>query len=140
MSSYSKIAKNAEKYRLEQFCNQMTPEQYKQTLKTAVKAATENLALEYDRQLAKIEQEKENKICSLIHVINVEILYEIASQMDCFVKNPEILDQKREKILEIYENSRKAIMGYIENKYPEKSLKEFCNKKNQLEKLLKIKI
>ena len=70
----------------------------------------------------------------------MEILYEIASQMDCFVKNPEILDQKREKILEIYENSRKTIMGYIENKYPEKSLKEFYNRRNQLEKLLKIKI
>lgn len=139
MSSYSKIAKNAEKYRLEQFCNQMTPEQYRQALKTAVKAATENLAYEYDKQLARIEQEKNDELNAIINVISVELLYEIAVQMNCFVENPEYLDQKREKIQEMFDNAMNAIQNYVSCKQSGVSLKEYSEKKKKIEKIIHIK-
>lgn len=139
MSSLGKLKKNAEKYRLEQFCNQMTPEQYQIALKTAVKTATENLALEYDRQLTRIEQEKNDELSAIINVISVELLYEIAVQMNCFVENPEFLDQKADKIQEMFENSMNAIQNYVSCKQSGVSLKEYSEKKKKLEKIIHIK-
>ena len=139
MSSLGKIRKNVDRYRMEEFCRQMTPEQYKQALKTAVKAATENLALEYDRQLAKIQKETNDEIGALIHVIIVEILYEIATQMDCFVENPEFLDQKTDKIQEIFDNAMNSIQSYISYKKTGVSLKEYHEKKKKLEKTINLK-
>lgn len=139
MSSLGKIKKNVDKYRMEEFCRQMTPEQYRQALKTAVKAATENLAYEYDRQLARIEQEKNDELNAIINVISVELLYEIAVQMDCFVENPEFLDQKADKIQEMFENSMNAIQNYISCKQSGVSLKEYHEKKKKLEKIIHIK-
>ena len=139
MSSLGKFKKNVEKYRLEQFCSQMTPEQYQIALKTATKAVTENLAYEYDRQLARIEQEKNDELNAIINVISVELLYEIAVQMNCFVENPEFLDQKADKIQEMFENSMNAIQNYVSCKQSGLSLKEYSEKKKKLEKIIHIK-
>ena len=139
MSSLGKIRKNVDRYRMEQFCNQMTPEQYKQALKTAVKAATENLALEYDRRLIALEKVKDDELSAIINVISVELLYEIAVQMDCFAENPEYLDQKREKIQEMFENTMNSIQSYISCKQSGVSLKQFHEKREKIEKTLNIK-
>lgn len=139
MSSLGKIKKNADKYRMEEFCRQMTPEQYRQALKTAVKAATENLAIEYDRRLIALEKAKDDELSAIINVISVELLYEIACQMDCFVENPEYLDQKREKIQEMFENTMNSIQSYISCKQSGVSLKQFHEKREKIEKTLNIK-
>lgn len=139
MSSLGKIKKNAEKYKMEEFCRQMTPEQYRQALKTAVKAATENLAYEYDRRLIALEKAKDEELGAIINVISVELLYEIAVQMECFIEEPEYLDQKREKIQEIFENTMNSIQSYISCKQSGVSLKEFHEKREKIEKTLNIK-
>lgn len=139
MSSLGKFKKNVEKYRLEEFCRQMTPEQYRQALKTAVKNATENLAYEYDRRLIALEKAKDDELSAIINVISVELLYEIAIQMDCFVENPEYLDQKREKIQEMFENAMNSIQSYISYKKTGVSLKEYHEKKKKLEKTINLK-
>lgn len=135
MSSIGKIKKNAEKYRLEQFCRQMTPEQYKQALTTAVRTATENLALEYDRNLNKMKEETNKKIDSIVNVAinmtSVEFLYEIGRQLDCYIDKPENMEQKIDLVQEIGENVAKIIQNYDK--------KEFDKKRKQVEKIFKIK-
>lgn len=135
MSSISKIRKNADKYRMEEFCRQMTPEQYKQALKTAVKAATENLAIEYDRMLQKNQEETNKKIDSIVNVAinmtSVEFLYEIGRQLDCYIDKPENMEQKIDLVQEIGENVAKIIQNYDK--------KEFDKKRKQVEKIFNIK-
>ena len=139
MSSLGKIKKNVDKYRMEEFCRQMTPEQYRQALKTATKAATENLAIEYDRRLIALEKAKDDELSAIINVISVELLYEIACQMDCFSEKPEYLDQKADKIQEMFENTMNSIQSYISCKQSGVSLKQFHEKREKIEKTLNIK-
>ena len=57
MSKLRKLRKNAQNYEMQQIYNNMTPEQYKEGIKIAVRQASQELAREYDRQLYKLRDD-----------------------------------------------------------------------------------
>ena len=143
MSSLGKLKKNAEAYRINQFYNNMTPEQYREGIRLAVKNSTETLAREYDRNLQKIQEEAnlhiKESVRLAIDTISVELLYELADQLECFVDNPEFLDQKIDKVQNIYESTMKAIGKYANYKKESQARKEFLKKQKKVEKMFNIK-
>lgn len=133
-SPLRKIQKNSETFKNSQMFG-ITYEEYSKRMQIVKRQCEEDynnklmrMASEYDRQLA-INTE------SSINTISVELLYELATQMGCFEKNPEYLDEKIDKVQEIYENTMESIKKY--NKYKRPS-KEFAKRKNKVEKLFKI--
>lgn len=143
MSSLGKIKKNVDKYRMEEFCRQMTPEQYRQALKTAVKNATESLAIEYDKRLQKMQEEYElqshMQFKAVKDTISVELLYELGRQLGCFEENPEFLEQKIDTVQNIFEKTMEAISKYAKYKNGNQSRKEFLKKQKKVENMFNIK-
>ena len=142
MSSIGKLRKNAENYRINEIYKNMTPEQYREGIRIAVKNTTETLTAEYDAKLKKIANESNTHIQAgmrmAIDTISVELLYELANQLECFVTEPEFLEDKINRVQEIYENTMKAIENYTNYKKVGKARKEFEAKKKKLEKMFNI--
>lgn len=142
MSKLGKLKKNAEKFEMQQFYSNMTPEQYREGIKVAVRQASEQLAKEYDRQLYKLRDDFNNKIKESVHItmdtFSIEFLYEVADQLECFVDEPENLEQKIELVQNIYENIMKSIQTYADIKTDKDAFKEFQRKKKQIEKVFNI--
>lgn len=134
MSSIGKLRKNAENYRINEFYKNMTPEQYKYAIETAIKNTQNQMLIEYNNKLKK-NQEKNNKnIDSIVNVaINmtaIEFLYEIGRQLDCYIDKPENIEQKIDLVQEISENVMKHIQDY--------SKSDFEEKRKQVEKIFNI--
>lgn len=142
MGSLHSMKKNIKNYELEQFYKQMTPEQYRQGIRSAVQIATDKLAAEYENRLRRIQQEVEEEKRDITRlsteIISVELLYELASQMECFVDNPENLDEKVDKIQEIYENAMNVIDDYTKCKKSNEAQEKYNKKKAIIKKFLKI--
>lgn len=142
MSSIGKLRKNAENYRINEIYRSMTPEQYREGIRIAVKNATETLTTEYDAKLQKIANESNTHIQAgmrmAIDTISVELLYELANQLECFVSEPQFLEDKIKRVQEIYENTMKAIENYTIYTKTGKARKEFEAKKKKLEKMFNI--
>ena len=143
MSSLSKIKKNIENFKTQDFYSRMTPEMYQQGIQIATRRVTENLAAQYDEKLQKIQNQANLEIMQakrdIKNIISVELLYELARQLECFEKEPEFLEQKIEKVKEIYDNTMAAIKKNTEYKLESQAVKNFENKKKQLEKMFKLK-
>lgn len=143
MSNLRKIKKNVEAYRINEFYRQMTPEQYREGIRSAVKNATETLAAEYDRNLKKIEEEANLRIKQSTHLaidtISVELLYELGKQMDCFVDEPEYFDQKKDKIQDMYSNIMSSLEEYAACKKEKDARKMFEKKRKLVEKTFDVR-
>lgn len=142
MSSIGKLRKNAENYRINQIYKQMTPEQYRQGIENAVNMRTEELSRLYAKDIKKIREEFDYEVKArngaIRQVMFVELIYELADQLECFVKEPEFLEQKIEKVKGIYENTVKTIEDYTKLKKKGQAVKEFEAKKKKLEKMFNI--
>lgn len=142
MSSIGKLRKNAENYRVNELYRNMTPEQYKEGIRRAVDIATKELASRCQRDIERVEEEANKKIEEAfrfaIDTISVELLYELGRQLGCFEENAEYLDQKIDRVQEIYKNTMKAIEKYTNYKKIGKARKEFEAKKKKLEKMFNI--
>lgn len=143
MSSIGKLRKNAENYKINEFYRNMTPEQYRQGIEYAVKRREEELYSRFNKDVKKIQDDATTEINMrnyfVKQIIFVELLYELADELECFVKEPEFLDQKIEKIKGIYENTILAIDKYTKCKKKGQALKEFEKKKNKIIEMLDIK-
>ena len=143
MSSLSNLRKNVENYRLNEIYKNMTPEQYREGIRLAVKNATEALAKEYDKNLAKLQDEANISITAgirtAIDTLSVELLYELGTQLGCFEENAEYLEEKKEKVQDIYKNTMAAIEKYTTYKKEEQAKKDFDKKKRKVEKMFNIK-
>ena len=143
MSSLNKIKKNAERYRMDEIYRNMTPEQYREGIRLAVKNATEALAKEYDKNLEKVQErakiEIKESVRAAIDMLSVELLYELGNQLGCFEENAEYLDEKIEKVQDIYKNTMQAIENYTTIKKQNQPHKTFSKRKEQVEKMFKIK-
>ena len=51
MSSLSKLRKNAENYKINQFYQNMTPEQYQEGIRIAIQKTTDDLTRQYNENL-----------------------------------------------------------------------------------------
>lgn len=143
MSSIGKLRKNAENYRINEIYRNMTPEQYRQGIENAVNMRTEELSKLYAKDIKKIQEEFAEELSVRNHAIKqimfVELLYELADQLECFVKEPEFLEQKIEKIKGIYENTIKTIEDYTKYKNEGQAVKIFEKKKKKMENMFNIK-
>lgn len=143
MSSLGKLRKNAQKFNLKQLYSNMTPEEYRNGIKMAVKSAVRDLAIEYDKNINKLKKEYENSLkystIYAIDTLSVELLYELANQLGCFEENPDFLEDKIYRVKEIYENTMNSIKGYVDFKTDEEAQKEFAIKKKKVEAMFDIK-
>lgn len=142
MSKLGKLRKNAQNYEMQQIYNNMTPEQYKEGIKIAVRQASQELAREYDRQLYKLRDDYNKQIKESVHItmdtFSIEFLYEVANQLECFIDEPENLEQKIDLIQKIYKNIMKSIQDYADIKSDKEAYKEFYKKKELIQKVFNI--
>lgn len=143
MSKLGKIRKNIKNYELKSMYENMTPEQYQEGTRIAVKTAINDLSIEYDKNIHKLKERYEMSIRDAtiyaIDTLSIELLYELAKQMECFDENAEYLEQKVEKVQEIYKNTMDAIKKYATYKTDNQAVKRFEMKKKKIEKLFDIK-
>lgn len=120
-SSYRKIQKNAQKFEMDKLYQNMTPEQYKEGIRRAVKIAVENLGKEYDVQMEKMREEYNRSIREgvmlAMDTLSVEILYELGNILECYKDEPEYLDQKIDIVQGLYEKAMQSINDYAGSKY-----------------------
>lgn len=142
MSSLSKLKKNAENYKINQFYQNMTPEQYQEGIRIAIQKTTDDLTRQYNENLERLKEEANRNISQsatlAIDTISVELLYELGNQLGCFEENPEYLDQKIDTVQRIYENTMNAINKYTRYKKGNQARKDFEKKKHKVQKMFKV--
>jgi len=143
MSSLSKLRKNAENYKINEFYRNMTPEQYQEGIRIAIQNTTDDLTRKYNANLERLKAEANRNISEsatlAIDTISVELLYELGNQLGCFEENPEYLDQKIDTVQRIYENTMNAINKYTRYKKGNQARKDFEKKKHKVEKMFNVK-
>jgi len=143
MSSLSKLRKNADKYKINEFYRNMTPEQYQEGIRIAIQNTTDDLTRKYNANLERLKAEANRNISEsatlAIDTISVELLYELGNQLGCFEENPEYLDQKIDTVQRIYENTMNAINKYTRYKKGNQARKDFEKKKHKVEKMFNVK-
>jgi hypothetical protein len=143
MSSLGKIRKNAQKFNINQMYSNMTPEDYQNGIKMAIHQTAEELNTKYRESINAIktqyEEDLKQSVVYSIETLSVELLYELAKELGCFDKEPEYLEDKIDRVQEIYENTMNAIKKYTKYKTDNQARREFEKKKNKVEKMFDIK-
>jgi len=142
-SSYKKLEKRAQEYKIKEFYKNMSPKDYQYGIESAIKKTEENLARQYNDKYQKLTEsfklELRDGIKMAIDTISVELLYELANQMDVFTEEDEyLLNQKIDKVQEIYINTMETIKKYNNYKNNNQAHREFERKKKKVEKLFSI--
>ena len=142
-SSYKKLEKRAQEYKIKEFYKNMSPEDYQYGIESAIKKTEESLARQYNDKYQKLTEsfklELRDGIKMAIDTISVELLYELANQMDVFTEEDEyLLNQKIDKVQEIYINTMETIKKYNNYKNNNQAHREFERKKKKVEKLFSI--
>lgn len=142
-SSYKKLEKRAQEYKIKEFYKNMSPEDYQYGIESAIKKTEESLAKQYNDKYQKLTEsfksELKDGIKMAIDTISVELLYELANQMDVFTEEDEyLLNQKIDKVQEIYINTMETIKKYNNYKNNNQAHREFERKKKKVEKLFSI--
>lgn len=142
MSSLSKLKKNAENYKINQFYQNMTPEQYQEGIRIAIQKTTNDLTKQYNENLERLKEEANRNISQsatlAIDTISVELLYELGRQLGCFEENAEYLEEKIDKVRDIYINTMEAINKYTKYKKGNQARKDFEKKKRKVQKMFKV--
>lgn len=153
MSSLGKIQKNAEKFKLEQYYKNMTPKQYMEGIQNAVTSASRDLSIEYDKELNYIQKQYNEKLKQLqdsynlrvkegvkiaTDLISIALLYELGNQLECFKEDVEFLDQKKEVVRNIYQNTMDVIYAYAESEDNSKAHKDFLEKEKKVKEVFGI--
>ena len=97
-----KLRKNAENYKLNEIYRNMTPEQYQRGIQLAIQNTQNELVAEYNLKLQKMQdkiitdmtKKMDNLVSVAVNMISIEFLYELEKQLDCFIDDPEYMDQK----------------------------------------------
>ncbi len=139
MSSIGKLRKNAENYKLNEIYRNMTPERYQRGIQLAIQNTQNELVAEYNLKLQKMQdiiitdmtKKMDNLVSVVVNMTSIKFLYELRKQLDCFIDDPEYMDQKIDLVQEISEH----IMINIENYDKE----EFNKKRKLVEQIFKIK-
>lgn len=139
-----KIQKNAADFTLKQFYQNMTPEQYQKGIQVAIERTKKELTAEFEKKYKKLVNEfnynLKDSIGVAIDTISVELLYELAIQMNAFdEEDEEIRNQIVDKVQEIYENTMNSIKKYSSYKNDRQASREFEKRKNKIEKYFKLK-
>ena len=145
MSSISRhIKKNAENFMIDQYYKNMTPEQYKEGINNAIKMTEQRCLKTYEAELNRVTSQYNESIRNTTLVamdtLATEMIYELGNILNCYVDEPECLDQKIEIVQGIYETAMTAIEGYASNKYKtsKQAQKAFKTKKQTIQKIFKV--
>jgi hypothetical protein len=145
MSSIArKIRKNAENFMIQDLYKNMTPEQYREGIKLAIERARKDFEEEYRSKFEKLINEYNYNLRDgfgvAIDTISVELLYELAVQMNAFdEEDPDIKSQIIKKVQEIYNNTITAVERYAKFQNDDKAQKEFKKRKQKVMKFFKLK-
>lgn len=139
-----KIRKNAEEFTLKDFYNKMTPEQYQKGIQTAIERTKKELTAEFEKKYKKLVDEfnynLQDGMKVAINTISVELIYELAVQMNAFEEeDEEIRKQIIDKVQEIYEHTMDAIKNYSKYKNERQVERELKKRKNKIEKYFNLK-
>ena len=142
-STYKKLEKMTQEKKIKEFYKNMSPEDYQYGIESAIKKTEESLAKQYNDKYQKLTEsfksELKDGIKMAIDTISVELLYELANQMDVFTEEDEyLLNQKIDKVQEIYINTMETIKKYNNYKNNNQAHREFERKKKKVEKLFSI--
>lgn len=143
-SPLRKIQKNMTNFNIDNLYQNMTPEQYRQGIRIAIQRTerelTDEFNLKYQKLITDFNNDMREGMRQAIDTISVELLYELATQMECFTEEDEdLLEQKIGKVQEIYENTMETIRKYNKYKTSNQARKEFLKRKNKVEKMFNIK-
>ena len=139
-----KLKRNAEEFEMEQIYKNMTPDLYRQSVNVAIKKAEERVADMYEKELLRMADKYNESIIestlSAMDTLAVEILYKLGDMLECYVEEPEFLDQKIEIIQQLYGTAMNSIKDYASPKYrnDKQAQKIFAKKKKTVKKLFKI--
>lgn len=122
MSSLSrKIQKNAEDFMIKEYYKNMTPEMYQEGIQTAIRTTEERLIKRYDAELMRMNKEYNRAIQEgtliAMDTLATEMIYELGNVLECYVDEPEYLDQKIDIVQNIYETAMHSIEDYASDKY-----------------------
>ena len=146
MSSFvRKIEKNAEKQMIDNFYKNMTPEQYREGVRVAIKKTEEDLNRRYQADLVDMSKQY-NRLLQIntleaMDTLAVEMIYELGRMLECYVDEPEFLDQKIDIIQQLYETAMTSIEDYADKtkfKTSKDAQKEFERKKKTIKKIFGI--
>ena len=145
MGNLRKLRKNTEKYKIKSIYDKMTPEDYQRGIHIAVEEARKDLAMEFNKKYKKLvdnfNKELNLSVISAINTISVELLYELAVQMNAFDESDEErLNSIKYRVQEMYENIMNAIKKYANYKNDRQASKKFEEKRKKVEKLFDVKI
>lgn len=144
MSVYGRLKKNAENFIIQDVYKNMTPEQYKKAIEMAVNRTKNELAksfqIKYNKLVDEFNKNLQDGMATAIDTISVELLHELAVQMNAFnCEDEEIQKQIIDKVQEIYQNTMNSIKKYANYKNDNQATREFKKKKNKVEKMFNLK-
>lgn len=124
--------------------NKMTPEQYQKGINMAINRTRDELTKQFQKKYEKLVKEFDSNLkdgmATAIDTISVELLYELAVQMNAFnEEDEERLESIKYRIQQIYDNTMNSIKKYASYKNDRQASKEFKKRKQKIEKLFNIK-
>lgn len=125
---------------IKKYYETLTPDKYKEGIENAIRLTEKRLSAEYEKSLVDME-ERFNKaitegILIAMDTLATEMIYELGNVLECYVDEPEYLDQKVDIIQGIYETAMTSIEDYATNKYKtdKHAQREFKRKKQLIQK------
>ncbi len=145
MSNLSrKIQKNADNFIIDQYYKNMTPDMYKEGIQNAIKMTEDRLVKRYDAELERItrqyKRDVQERTLIAMDTLAVEMIYELGNVLECYVDEPEYLDQKIDIVQNIYEKAMTSIGDYATDKYESdaQAQKAFEKKKKTIQKVFRM--
>lgn len=139
-SLYKKIQKNTEEFVVKEYYKHMTPEMYQDGIKNAIKLTEKRLNEEFCNEREHIINEFNERLqeytLSAMDTLATEMIYELGRLLDCYIEEPENLEQKIDVVQGIYETAIHSIEDYASNKYKtnKQARKAFEKKKKTIQK------
>lgn len=144
-----KINKNANQFNMLDAYSKMTPQQIQGAIQTALNAQRKEMINQFNNEFEKMENHYNRSLqinfTNVIDIISVELLYELADQMNYWNLKGEteedqyVKESIKFRVQEIFENTMNKIQGYADMKYEKTASKEFEDKKKKIQKEFGIK-
>lgn len=149
MSKLGKLRKNSENFFLKEVYSKMSPQEISDAIQLALDKQKAELVNAFNKDFARLENEYNKRLNqnthTIIDTISVELLYELANQMDYWNLKEDteeekyIKDSARYRIQEIYVNTIEKINKYSKMKNEKQANKSFDIRKNKIQKEFHIK-
>lgn len=131
----------AEDFMIKEYYKNMTPEMYQEAVQRAIKITEDRCLKEYKKELTSIcndfnEKLKKNALIAM-DTLATEMIYELGDMLECYVSDPEYLDQKIDLVQNLYEKAMCNIGDYASDKYKTdaQAIKTYEKKKKKIQKI-----